>query len=224
MKLLKFQKAALYKILHGAQFDPARFRWDKDDHDEEVLRVLGTDYFFSVSSSVRRDVIDGDKDVFLVIVSPGNERMEERYTAPNWSAVCLFFGYWCNYVRREVDTRDPWEGLERQAISLDYRLAGTESDQPFSVGEYEKIHAALGLLRAEMLEMARGNTQQCGKIEAGIGTLMQTAKTEGRRSFFINCATFVFSSALTMALAPEQTRQLFLTLKAGLTSVIHFLG
>jgi hypothetical protein len=82
---------------------------------------------------------------------------------------------------------------------------------------------ALHAIRDQLLAMAKDDQQRQKSIQRDIAVLLESAKVLDRKSFFWAATGFIASTAVAMALAPDQTRSLYQLLKSGLKSVIHFL-
>jgi hypothetical protein len=220
MQLLKSQKAAVFQMLESHRIDVSGVKWTEMDHPSGIgqspaIALDNTDFFFCFTTHLGRNV---------AIFSPGPESVRFSQTVINWSDMLHFLGLWCSCVNRELVAPDPWAELERQIVPLTFGVDHPAATAPFDASESKKVLKTMSALQALLLDYARDNKQQQKEIKAGIAALTANSKVQDRQTFVYAVVGFLMSTAVSMALAPEQTKALFELLKAGLTGIIRLVG
>lgn len=220
MELLVSQRAQIFELLKNFGVEPATINFTSGrgnfDVKAAVLRVKGTEYFFTF------EAFQGDR---YCAFSPGEQSMRSVIKADmGWDEQLHFLAIWCNCLRRELTSTDPWADLERQAVSFEIDSNDKKTSQPFSVGEFNTVKKTLAVVQALLSAYAQDNEQQQKSIAAGISALLESAKTQDRKSWFYTVIGFVASTSVAMALAPDQTKAIYEALKKGLEGAILFIG
>lgn len=219
--LLPSQRAEIFKILKRAEIDPALIIWRRPTsrHCREEIDVLTLP---SVGFSFSFDWwTDGKR---FSEYSPGSETVYDSATFRSWDQQFDGFRDWCLFVRRELKSEDPWADLERQKINFGLVVDDQTTAQPFTVSEYKKILQTTQVIQALLITYAKESLAAQEQIKASIARLEAAAETQDRRSWFQQAVGLIISTAVSLALAPEQTKELFKALKDGLQGVIHLIG
>ena len=79
-------------------------------------------------------------------------------------------------------------------------------------------------LQALLLTYAKDNEDYQREIKTSVAKLIESARTQDRKNWFFAVVGFVASTAVSLGLAPEQTKALYEALKTGLVGAVHLIS
>jgi hypothetical protein len=223
MSLLPSQRAEIFTIIQASGISPGGMEWRTIGSDYvrgkggPAIFMTGTNYFFAFDSAA------GSNDR-VSRFSPGEEFLVEALGAQSWAEQLNHVIAWCGFLNRELSASDPWSDLERQAVPFNIDTSHQSSSQQFNVSEFERASKTLLALQALLLTYAKDNEDYQREIKTSVAKLIEGAKTQDRKSWFFAVVGFVASTAVSLGLAPEQTKALYEALKTGLVGAVHLIS
>ena len=220
MQLLKSQRQEIHSTLGVFGHKPEDFVFTSERSELsppnkiDVLTHRGTSYFF------RFEFLQG---AHYAIHSPGDEMLVNHFRTEIWGAQFAQFTRWCGYLERELKATDPWAEIEAASVSMDFSWPDETPNSPFFIKERAAVSKTLDAIESLLLDFSRENKEAQKAIRAEIEKLRESADTQDRKSWFYTVVGFIASSAVSLALAPAQTKQVYEVLRAGLYSVIKLI-
>ena len=222
VSLLPSQKAQIYTVLkEQADLLPEQFKWEvvrtafRTSLNIDMLKMPNTQFYYKFEHT-------GDEH--YAIFSPGYDLIREERNVETWNGQLRCFLNWCEFLKREMTTPDPWADIERQTVSFDLALSDDTPRSPFTVKEHAQVSKTLQAIEGLLLDFSAGNKDAQAGIRSEIKKLSLAAESQDRKTWFFAIIGFIASTAVSLALAPEQTKQLYQLLKAGLSGVITLVG
>jgi hypothetical protein len=148
MKLLPSQKDELYNFIEEVGFSPMQFDFEErlsrfSPHQKATILMLkNSDYFFSF------DTNRNSSTEHFAFYCPGQEAHTENAFTQSWVSQKNCFGRWLNYLKRELETPNKWERLNKEIQSLKFNLIPEEGK--FTVNEYEELKSKLLILTGQI--------------------------------------------------------------------------
>jgi hypothetical protein len=102
-------------------------------------------------------------------------------TVPNWQLVLSRFGAWLGYLKREIDTPDPWAAVAESVES--FNLGGDANDidnSRFTPSEQADVIERIEVLRVRLLDSAALSDQDRHVIIARLDYLTEAVGRLGR--------------------------------------------
>lgn len=220
MTLLTSQRAALFDEIKRAGLRPEQFRltrqFSKVSHlTGDVVILPETPHYF---------LFDTDpKAGRMSAMSPGYEKTHLRVSAPAWDAQLIQFHAWCDYVKREIMTVDPWIELERQSVSLKLSPSEDTPATPFSMAEIAQVQRTMLAIQGLLLAEAGTTKATQQTIKTDVAKLIESAKSQDRKQWFYLAVGYVLSTVTSLGLDPEKTRQIFAAFKHGIEPVVKLI-
>lgn len=213
----------VFEVLKAFGLDPARVKFERVSGTRSTpsfwhITVPSTAYFFRFTERHT-----GEK---VADFSPGHEKIREVIGVGSWPQYIHWLTEWCQLFHREMGALadDPWAELERQKVPFTLDQNDEAANSPFTVREFEKVERTIKTLEGLMLAYAKDNEDQQKAIRGELRQLLEAAKTADRKQWFYLAVGFIASTAVSLALAPDQTKALYEALKAGLGSAVKLIA
>lgn len=122
-----------------------------------------------------------------------------------------------------MDATDPWADIEAASVSMEFGMVDGTPSSPFFIKERAAVSKTLDAIEALLLQFSNDNQDVQHEIREDIKKLRDSADIQDRKSWFHMVIGFIASSAVSLALAPAQTKQLYEALRTGLSGVIKLI-
>ncbi len=209
--ILNSQKKQILDSIVSNGLEPASFIWFEEDtqyspYDKvSCLRYKGTNFFFKF------DFFD---EKHYCVYSPGEHKFIEENFSSDWSSELRHVAYWLLYLKREIDTPDPWEEIEKYIPGGKIDLEDERANNPFNFSQVEHITRSLNKLKEEIIGKYELEEKQKEVIQNKLDYLIDRAKKVGRidwKNIFIST---IITLSFDLAMNPEQVNLLWSLVKS----------
>lgn len=222
VKLLPSQKKTLFEIIekYDASLLP-RFYWGQRESEYnhinvDTLYVRNSGFFFAFDHTRSGDPV--------AVFSPGPTSFVHTIGPTSWAHIEALYIPWIDLILREFNAGDPWGDLAKAVSQSDLELDSTTLATKFTYAEYADVAKTLDVIKGLMITFAKSDASALARIEKEIGNIKEAAKEQDRKSIFYQIVGFIASTAVSMSLAPEQTRALYEALKTGFAKFVVLIG
>jgi hypothetical protein len=130
---------------------------------------------------------------------------------------------WLTYLKREINEPDLWEQLAAYQLSKSDQLDINQSNDPFMENQVEQITQGILRIRGYLKTEFNFNEQQLNEVSEKLDYLTEAARRQGRKDWFHTAIGVIFSLAVSLALSPEQAKNIWGILRDSLSGVIKLL-
>jgi hypothetical protein len=219
-KLLTSQRNDVLEIVKTTRLEPGSFVW-KEVKSQATTGIIvslliysGTEYFFLF------DLTSGSHYAHF---SPGAERRFDTQHPRTWILQLECVRTWLTYLEREVNAPDLWADLDRYRPPVSAETGFSLPNDPFSYTQVERIQTAILEIRKLLLGQAKTEAHR-QLVESKLDYLVEAAKRQGRSDWFHTSIGVLVTLASALALAPDQSQQIWYVLKQALGGVIQLLS
>jgi hypothetical protein len=224
--LMNSQRADLHQVLRENDFDrndfeivPSTARAASHESGEQI-RLKGTDYYFSIYPN-KSEYSNAEK--FWVEFSPGNDQIHEYDLCADWNFVCYAFVKYLSFLRREINTSDPWGDADTFSDTLKSLPHTADANAPVSELERKAIWKALGIIQGTLLEHVRGSEEKAEFIGQHFKALHEAATKLGRKDYLMLLYTTIIGIATTMGVSSHSWAELLQPLTQAVGNILKLL-
>jgi hypothetical protein len=208
--LQKWKKNQIFEAIQNAGLDPKEFDLNNDDAEARLKHKWSKSYF----------IIGGDAGKYVGSYAAG-DTPEWPYEVYSWEPLMKRISSWLEEVKRDIETPDLWDELQREAELLGIGADETTENTPFTGDEQKEIVGRLQEL-AEYVRITYSLTsEQMRVLDEKINYLNDAKGRLGRtdwRGVFVGA---IVSYVLTAGIPPESARSIFMTFMALLRAIGH---
>ncbi|SRR6266545_6799075 len=212
--LLSSRKAKLAQRIEKLGMSVADFAYSEDERARS--------WEFHYYKGPYRFVCNQDRITFC----PAQFAFEEdirSYFCRFWLVAKASFYRWLEYVHREISSADPWKQLSDQALVVDDVPSAGPQNTPFTSRELPQIESTVNSIRNYIFSQNIASPRR-EAIDLQLSELIESSTRFGRKDWVALALGQILSLCVTAAFAPEQTKHVFMLLKAGLESLLHLEG
>ena len=217
MLILNSQKSQIHLMIIDAGLEPSMFKWEGIQSRSggigkvSQLSYTNTDYFFKfdflVTGSHRCEF------------SPGiNSRFTED-TSRNWQNQIINVRKWLLRLRKEIETVDPWDDIDKYMPGVEINLEDEKENSPFSYQTVEHITNALHKLKDKIRESYNLDTDQDKLVQEKLDYLIDCSKKMGRKDWYHIFIGAFIGLAFKLDFTPEQAKGLWDLFKVCLKGI-----
>lgn len=203
--IMKSQKQEVYQWIADYGLEPSMFFWEdfrsrNDDLSETIvskLKYVDTHYFF---------IFDFKNDVQHCTFSPGQTVLIQNEFPGTWSGQLRNFDKWLAYLKREIETVDPWDVIDKYMPGMEINLEDEKENSPYSYEQVEHIAKALYRFKDEVKKNYDLDKDQDKLVQEKLDYLIDRSKKMGRidwKNLFVGT---LMGLAGGLALNPEQAK------------------
>jgi hypothetical protein len=131
---------------------------------------------------------------------------------------------WLGYLKREIEAPDLWAEMGKYKTSVSLALPAQLLNEPISASEAEEIAEKIEILAEKIEQQFQLTSEQDKFVRNRLNYLAEAAKRQ-RSSDWVHTSIGVFVTiAMSLALAPERAKELWLLFKVILGGFIHLIG
>jgi len=191
-ELLPSQEEALFKLIVAVKFDPEQFSFDKEAYST-VFRYKTTNYYFQFS----RHAAPNRGDWLKLTYSPSQylTKEEETSSIDDWPKLLSYFRSWLAYLRRELNTKNPWDDILKQKELSEAASTIGEENTPFTSDEISLISSKLAELKDLFIAKGLVDEEHHALVESRLRYLESGTKKLGR----VDWANVVYATVVKLA-------------------------
>jgi hypothetical protein len=198
--LQKWHTNDIYKAIETAGLDPRQF--DLNDSGVEVrVKHKWTESCF---------IIGGNLGHFVGRYVFGNS-IDWPYEAYSWDAMLPRVQRWLQFVKHDLGTPDLWAELKREGELLRVGSNEVAENAPFTPEEQKAIAGRLDELAKYVRKTHSLSQVQMRPLEEKLDYLVDASGRLGRKDWLNAFIGVTLAFMLSVALAPESARTMFLT-------------
>ncbi len=211
MKTLeKWKRNEVYKAVQAAGLSPEGFLWD-DAADDICFRHPSSEAYF---------VFGADAGSYVTRYAAGDDAGPEL-PAYSWSRVMQRVAVWLAAVKRDTETPDLWDQLQRQTELLAGSSDEALENTPFTPDERDEIARQFNEIRDYAKAVYALSEPQFANLDSKLDYLLKAAGRLGRKDWLNACIGAMLGWLLVAALSPDASRHV---LQMVVSSIAHFFG
>lgn len=202
--ILKSQKTQVYQQITDIDLEPSMFEWDvtQSTHfgsDDRVsrLKYTGTNYYFLFDFR--------DKDHHCTY-SPGRDTIIRKEYPESWDSQMNCVRRWLTNLKREVETTDPWDEIDKYLPGGEINLEDEKENSPFPYDQVEHIKKALYKFKDEIKKTYNLDNDQDQIVQEKLDYLIDRAKKIGRIDWKNIFVATLMGLIVNLSLNPEQAK------------------
>lgn len=223
-ELLPSQEEALFKLIVAFKFEPEQFSFDKESYST-VFRHKATRYYFEFS----RHHTPQRREWLRLTYSPSQYLAKDETTMSpgDWPKLHSYFRSWLEYLRRELNTKNPWDDILKQKELSEAAATIGEENTPFTSDEISLISSKLDEIKDLLVAKNLVDEEQQTAIESQLKYLGEAAKRQGRRDWVFLALGVIVQLGFEKALTPAAFKvigPIFIELFRQVSAVVRLLS
>ncbi len=218
MSLLPSQRDRVFELITEYGFDPSTFSWAEEMGRYGTFYTLqhnDTDYRYDFNIRSLRSEYD--------MITPGIDKLEERYPVSNWKKRKEYIKIWLMNLERELATPNYWANIGKYHLVSDSNLVNKIPESEFTEPEIETIVTALGELKNSLMtEFAELKGHQ-DIIDENFDYLIKSAKRQDRRTFALSLLGYIGTIVTSYQLDSKMVNTLWTTFLLAIKETVPFL-
>ena len=217
-KLLKSQRNKVLQLIKSRGLDPFNFHWSTTEsaNEHEILVPLldyeKGEYYFQFDTLNEKN---------YSAFSPGENGIDQTQFPGNWDHQLRNVATWLDCLKREIDEPDLWSDIEKYRIEEDQEALARIVNEPFTVNQADQIQLGILKMRSYLEEFTKSNESQALLVNEQLDYLAEAAKRQGKRDWLHTSIGVIMSISVSLALAPNQAKDLWNILKTTLGGILQ---
>lgn len=207
--ILNSQKTIAFDLIALNKLNVTDFAWDetasvvRTDTTVSRIRHKESDFYFIFDHG--RDSPYGSH---YYERSPGETSMTDRGYPGGWELQETAFREWISYLKREIDSPDPWLGISGHN-ELESVFADSPLNDPLTKEESEKVANAIADFRAYLREREELDEARWNQIDEKLNLIITSSTTIRRKEWILLALGGLVSIFTSGVFAPEQSANYF---------------
>ncbi|MBL7189805.1 MAG: hypothetical protein ISS70_26035 [Phycisphaerae bacterium] len=224
IRLLKTQRNSVFDILVEYGLEPAAFRWSTLKSTFSPKGPVSMLMCHNTSFYCRFDSKSTHPGAYRLVFSPGISTRVATSGDISWE-VCVtqVVRNWVRCLKRELDTPDLWQEVEKYRSSLSLTPPENLVNEPIPAYEVEQITQNLQLLAAQTNELHGLSEDQDTFVRSKLAYLADAAKRQGRLDWMHTFIGVLISIVIGLAMAPDRAKEFWELVKQLCGRFIYFL-
>lgn len=216
--LLKSQKNLLFSALEVNNFDPATFKWEKANSNNQQRLIVPRLVHVPSDGFFQFDLLSG---VEWCMYSPGENRVVDQCYPGSWDGQVTQFNYWLHYLRQEYECTDMWSAISgASALVLDMKTGVNEDNSMLSQPERKRLSQSLNEIHAYLVSTNSVSVASNKIIEERLNYLEQAAERVGRKDWMNLAYGTLINIVVGAALPPNAAKDFFRLAGSALAWII----
>lgn len=201
--VLVSQKAKIFELISDLQLNPRDFEWVEVESiytrativSQLIHRPSNFYYIFDFKPT-------GD---YWAEYSPGKERTIEQILLGSWANQISRTKLWLTYLKREVETFDPWAAIKQETEIINATSADN-SNALFTKNEKDYILSGINEIKQYLLVAHNLDPEL---VESRLNYLAEASNRVGRKDWINLLLSVLVGIVIAAYLPPETTREIF---------------
>jgi len=215
--ILKSHKQVIANSIIRTGLEPSLFHWETEKSKfsgQELVSKLcygKTSYYF---------VFEFYNDRHYCIFSPGPSQLIKAEYPGDWPNQLGYVDRWLVFLKREIESVDPWEDIDKYLPGDDINLEDEKENSPYTYDQVEHISIALNKLKVEIKNSFGLGDEQFGIVQNKLDYLIDRSKKMGRidwKNLFVGT---LMGLASNLILDPEKVKILWNLVKTCFKGVL----
>lgn len=213
LTLLGSQKKELFDRIVLSKMEPTEFREIRissryiGEAEITAIEHKPSEFYFC---------FDQREGLFELECSPGGDRRILETGRARWSEAFAVFGFWLNYLNREINTVDPWAAIANEPNIVKFSDLDDDNSK-FEEEELNQIRQGIGEINDYLQNVLKIDVDI---VNSRLSYLESAASRLGRKDWKI-ILLGVLTNIVTNAYAtPEVTREIFTFAAAALKTIL----
>lgn len=217
-KLLKAQKNQVFDAIKTDGLDPFNFTWKEvpSAHDITLtvprLEYGDGEFFFQ---------FDMARGAQWSLFSPGINTYQETAYPGNWKLQMANVIDWVIALKDEVDEVDHWAELEHHKFEVSDNLIAGVINEPFSVSQADQIQIGLLKVRSHLEQYTKQSEEHAEFVIEQLDYLSDATRRQGKRDWLHTCMGVIMSISASLALAPDESKEIWEIIKVTLNGILQ---
>jgi hypothetical protein len=199
--LQRSQRNAIITAIRAIDLDPREFIFDDSSTTEIKITHQRSSWWF---------IVTGGPGHYIGRYTLA-EGLNWPYEVYSWQSFLPRVEDWLESLKRDLNTPDLWAELRNEADLLGAGSSRVIENTPFTQTEQREIERRLDKLRTDVIHAHSLSGAQTNALEGKIDYLIEASTRLGRKDWLNTFIGVTLPFVLSVALAPEAARALFLT-------------
>ena len=217
--LLRSQRSRVFEMLQEAGLEPAEFSWAKEEIVGNIvvsrLNYREGTYYFQFSSH--------ELNAWCV-ACPGRYRSVDYEYPKDWQEQEAIFRNWMSHLKREIEIPDPWNELAKYRMAVEGQAHDGAVNEPIPACEAEQIGQALTRLALQIGQELKLDGEAVTLVRGKFAYLAEAARRQRSQDWMYTALGICATTAMSLALSPEQTAALWRLLRGEVGRIVHVLN